>query len=241
MTAPLTPPGRPPHGRHHDEQPEDQQHGSQHQHEQQDEHDHPHDDHWQKQALGSGPAYRTPKDPSPAQELRQAAVVAVLVAVAGVLLGLLWLWLSPRIPLVSNGKAIFLKNSEGEEAIGADGTFVLLALAFGALSAVAVFWFFRRGGIAIVLGLALGGLLGSLLAWRLGLWLGPTEDVVAHAKAVGKGVTFDAGLQLRAKGALLGWSLAAVGVHLGLTAMFGPREPEPSPDWPGHPTVPPSG
>ena len=48
--------------------------------------------------------------------------------------------------------------------------------------------------------LGLGGLLGSLLAWRLGIWLGPESDVIAHAKAVGKGVTFPAPLKLGAKG-----------------------------------------
>lgn len=164
------------------------------------------------------------------------------MTVSGVALGLLWLWLAPRVPLISDSTAVFLNDSEGEEAIGADGTFVLLGLAFGAVSAALVFWFQRRGGIALVVGLALGGLLGSLLAWRLGVWLGPTQDVVAHARAVGKGVVFDAPLQLRAKGTLLAWPLGAMAVHLGLTAMFGPRDPEPG--WgvfPGAPGAPGSG
>lgn len=141
-----------------------------------------------------------PEEKALAPELRRAAVVALLLTVCGVALGLLWLWLAPRVPLISDSTAVFLNDSEGEEAIGADGTFVLLGLAFGAVSAALVFWFQRRGGIALVVALALGGLLGSLLAWRLGVWLGPTQDVVAHARAVGKGVVFDAPLQLRAKG-----------------------------------------
>ena len=95
------------------------------------------------------------------------------MTVAGVALGLLWLWLAPRVPLVSDNQAVFLSDSEGEQAIGADGTFVLLALAFGAVAAALVFWFFRRGGIAPVVGLALGGLLGSLVAWGVGVWFGP--------------------------------------------------------------------
>lgn len=161
-------------------------------------------------------------------EVRQAAVVTGLLTVAGVVLGLLWLWLAPRVPLVSDDTAVFLKNSESEEAIGADGTFVLLALAFGLVSAAAVFLFRRRGGIAPVVALALGGLLGSLLAWGIGTWFGPTSDVVAHAKEVGKGVTFDAPLELHAVGAaMLAWPIAAMIVHLGLTALFGPRDPEP--------------
>lgn len=205
VTAPLTPPHQPS----------------------------PHDP-WQKPPKGGGPGgshlgtlLRSPEDAELRAELSRAALVAVAVTVAGVALGLLWLWLAPRVPLVSDDTAVFLSDSEGEEAIGADGTFVLLALAFGAVSAALVFWFHRKGGIALVVALAVGGVLGSLLAWQIGTRLGPTDDVVAHAREVGKGVIFDAPLELHAKGALLAWSLAAMAVHLGLTALFGPRDVEP--------------
>lgn len=161
-------------------------------------------------------------------ELVQASLVAIAVAVSGVLLGLLWLWLAPRVPLVWAGDgAVYLKNSEAEDAIGADGMFVLLALAFGAVTALVVFLLFRQGGIALVIGLAIGGVLASVIAWRLGVWLGPSADIAAHAKEVGKGVAFDGPLKLRAKGALLSWSVAAMVVHLALTGVFGPRDPEP--------------
>jgi hypothetical protein len=164
-------------------------------------------------------------------ELREAAVITVLVALAGGLLGPLWEWLAPKVPLVGNvvngGWVVYLKDGEGEQAVGVDGTFTLLALAFGAVSAVAVFAWRRRGGVPLVVALAVGGLLGSLLAWRLGVWLGPASDVLAHAKSAGKGVTFSAPLKLGAKGALLAWSMAALVVHLGLTALFAPRDPDP--------------
>ncbi|MFI5871072.1 DUF2567 domain-containing protein [Streptomyces sp. NPDC051445] len=164
-------------------------------------------------------------------ELREAAVITAAVALAGLLLGLLWVWLAPKVPLVgelTDGNwVVYFKDTEGEQAIGVDGTFTLLALACGALSAVAVFLRRRRGGVPLVIALGLGGLLGSLLAWRLGVWLGPDSDVIAHAQAAGKGVTFSAPLKLGAKGALLAWSFAAVLVHLGLMALFGPRDPDP--------------
>jgi hypothetical protein len=164
-------------------------------------------------------------------ELREAAVITVAVALGGVLLGLLWWWLAPHVPLIGdvsgNDWVVYLKDTEGEQAIGVDGTFTLLALAFGIVSAVAVFLFRRRGGVPLVVALCVGGLLGSLLAWRLGMWLGPEHDVIAHARQVGKGVTFPAPLKLAAKGALLAWPLAALVVHLGITALFGPRDPEP--------------
>ncbi|WP_308313087.1 ABC transporter permease [Streptomyces sp. ISL-1] len=201
MTAPLTPPHQPS----------------------------PNNDPWQSPPNGPGPlhAKETEEGPELRTDLRDAAVVLVAVTILGVALGLLWLWLAPRVPLISNDRAVFLKDTEGEEAVAADGTFVLLALAFGAVSAAAVFWIRRRGGIALVVALALGGLLASLLAWGIGVWFGPTHDVVAHAREVGEGVTFDAYLELRAKGSVLAWPVAAMVVHLGLTALFGPRDPEP--------------
>ncbi|MDV7223776.1 DUF2567 domain-containing protein [Streptomyces prunicolor] len=189
-------------------------------------------------ASGAGyPAY-PPQEASYGQdgpgmktELIEGVVVTVAVALGGVLLGVLWWWLAPHVPLVGDvvdkSWVVYLKDSEGEQAVGVDGTFTLLAVAFGVLSALAVFLLRRRGGVPLVAALALGGLLASFLAWRLGMWFGPTKDVLAHAKAVGKGVTFSAPLKLGAKGALLAWPVAALVVHLGLTALFGPRDPEP--------------
>jgi len=161
--------------------------------------------------------------------VRDAALVAVAVASAGVVLGLLWLWLAPRVPLISDGTAVYLRNAEGEETIGVDGTFALLGLGLGAVTGAAVFLLRRSGGVGMVVGMAAGALLGSLLAWWLGGLLGPEDDVVAHARAVGEGKVFDAPLDLQAKGVLLAWPLAALAVHLGLTALFGPRDPEPRP------------
>ncbi|MEU3699044.1 AAA family ATPase [Streptomyces griseoviridis] len=164
-------------------------------------------------------------------ELRQAAVVTVLLTVCGALLGVLWWRLAPSVPLVGDvvdkSWVVYLKDSEGEQAVGVDGTFTLLALAFGVVSALAVFLVRRRGGVPLVVALGVGALLGSLLAWRLGVWLGPTGDVLAHARQAGKGVTFPAPLKLGAKGALLAWPLSGLLVHLGLTALFAPRDPEP--------------
>ncbi|MGW7075719.1 DUF2567 domain-containing protein [Streptomyces sp. NPDC054866] len=206
MTAPLTP-SQPPH-----DQP-------------------PHDP-WQQAAQPSGavpPSAHEEDGPDMKTEVRQAAVIALAVAVSGLLLGLLWLWLAPRVPLIADNEAVFLKDTEGEQAIGVDGTFTLLALAFGAVSGAVVFLLRRRGGIPLVIGLTAGGLLGAVIAWRLGIFLGPETDVVAHAKSVGKGIAFDAPLELKAKGALLAWPVAALLVHLGLTGLFGPRDPEPYP------------
>jgi hypothetical protein len=160
-------------------------------------------------------------------EVARGALVALLVAVCGVALGLLWLWLSPRVPLVSDGKAVYLKDTEGEEAIGGDGTFVLIAAGLGLLTGAAVFLRYRRGGIGPVLGLALGGVAASVIGWRVGVWLGPDTNIVAHATRVGPKVVFDAPLELRAKSALVAWPAAAMILHLILTSAFIPKDPAP--------------
>ncbi|MFD9094078.1 AAA family ATPase [Streptomyces collinus] len=206
MTAPLTPPP-PPHD------------------------DSPHQVRQAPPPAGAPVAGPYEQDgPGMKTEVREAVLITLAVALSGVLLGLLWWWLAPHVPLVGDqvdkSWVVYLKDTEGEQAIGVDGTFTLLSLAFGAVSAVGVFLLRRRGGVPLVVALGLGGLLGAVLAWRLGVWLGPTSDVIAHARAVGKGVTFSAPLKLGAKGALLAWPLAGLLVHLGLTALFGPRDPE---------------
>jgi hypothetical protein len=170
--------------------------------------------------------------PGPRTELRQAALVLGSLTAAGLLLGLLWAWLAPRVPLIGevvDGEWIaYLAEIEGEQAVGADGTFTLLAAGFGLVSAALVFLLVRRGGVPVVAGLCAGGLLGSLVAWQIGVSLGPTRDVAAHAREVGEGVRFDAPLELHAVSALVAWPVVALLVHLTLTALFVPRDEEAS-------------
>jgi len=178
----------------------------------------------------------------PATEIRIGVLVALGSALLGLALGLLWLWLAPRVPLYADNKAVYLKDPEGEQRAGADGVFVLLALAAGVLTALVAFLITRRrgSGVAVAVGLAAGGVLGSVIAWRLGVALGPDTDMVAHARQVGTGKVFEAALELGAKGALLVWPMAAMVVLIALTATFGKREPQPEPYWYGGP-LPPTG
>ncbi|MFI9610195.1 AAA family ATPase [Streptomyces sp. NPDC052023] len=220
MTAPLTPPPPPHEQSSHRAWPPAGHMAGAHEH---------------TVAHGSGhggaPGSTNEDGPGMKTEVREAGVVTVALTLCGVLLGVLWNWLAPRVPLVgdvvSGTWVVYLKDTEGEQSIGVDGTFTLLALAFGVVSAFLVFLVRRGGGVPLVVALGLGGLLGSLLAWRVGVWLGPAPDVLARAKDVGKGVTFSAPLELGAKGVLLAWSFSGLLVHLGLTALFGPRDPEP--------------
>ncbi|MFK0252964.1 hypothetical protein [Streptomyces sp. NPDC090445] len=165
-----------------------------------------------------------------AGDVRDGAAVTLAVGASGALLGLLWAWLAPRAQYVSNGQAVFLRNTESEARIGADGMFLLLSIGMGLLAAAAVFLWRRRGGVPQVIGLGIGSCAAAGLAWRTGEWLGGSGDVAAAAAAVGKGVPFDAPLELLAYGVLLALPMTALLVHLGLTALWTPYDPEPGHD-----------
>ncbi|MEU8922716.1 hypothetical protein AB0D10_17540 [Kitasatospora sp. NPDC048545] len=172
-------------------------------------------------------------------EVRIGAGVVVTCLVVGLVMAALWAWLAPKVPLVVDGDRILYLDPEGEQRAGADALFAIIGLGAGILTALGAFLVTRRrgGGIAVALGLAVGGLLGSLGAWRIGRWLGPGNDLIAQARRVGNGGHFDAGIDLGAMGALLVWPMAAMVVLLALSAAFGKREEDPPPYW-GAPAAP---
>lgn len=139
------------------------------------------------------------------------------------------------MPLLVSGNRILYADPEGEQRAGADAVFALIGLGAGVVTALGAFLLTRRrgGGIAVAVGLTVGGLLGSLVGWKLGVRLGPTSDVVAHARQVGDGHGFDDALRLGAHGALLVWPMTAMVLLLVLSAAFGKREEDPPPYWAG--------
>jgi hypothetical protein len=67
----------------------------------------------------------------------------------------------------------------------------------------------RSGRLGALVGLVAGGLVGALVAWRVGLLLSPPE-IAAAAKEVRVGDTFEGPLRMSAYGVLLAWPTAAV-------------------------------
>ncbi|MFD5920567.1 hypothetical protein ACFVYP_05765 [Kitasatospora sp. NPDC058201] len=170
-----------------------------------------------------------------APELRIGAITVLACLVLGVAMAGLWAWLAPKVPLVVDGNKILYGDPEGEQRAGADSVFVLIGLGMGVLTALGAFLVTRKrgGGIAVALGLAVGGLLASVGAWGLGRWLGPSRDLIAEARRVGNGGHFRADIDLGAYGAVLAWPMAAMVVLLALSAAFGKREEDPPPYWAG--------
>ena len=102
-----------------------------------------------------------------------AAAVIGALAVVGAAVAPLWVHLAPRLAFRVDqpGRALPVVP-EAEEYIGADGRFVLLTLAVGLLAAAAC-WLVRRSrGPLVLAALAVGGLLGAVITWRLGMRIG---------------------------------------------------------------------
>src|SRR3954454_12181480 len=139
---------------------------------------------------GGGPAWFPPAPAAVAQpparrpwsafrevrgDLRTAAVIVGVLAVAGFLIGLLWWLLAPRADfrITANGPAVVGNPSE-EIFAAADSIFALLMAGLGLLAGVLAWSLLRRRrGIAVLLGLAVGTAAAGVIAWRLGELLGP--------------------------------------------------------------------
>jgi len=170
-------------------------------------------------------------------ELRANLVITAALlafsAVLGVLMGAVWHWLAPRVPLYADTSAVYLRDPEGEQAIGADGTFALIGLGFGLVTGALAYWRTRArtGGVGVAVGVALGGLLGAYVAKQVGAALGPRTAVVALAKSVPTGHTFYGPLKLSAYGVMASWPIAALVALMGLTALFTPKPEHVTLDW----------
>jgi len=110
-----------------------------------------------------------------ARDLGPAAVILVVLAAAGALLGLWWQHISPR----TKG-FVYLPNAvipeEKESFVATDGRFLLLTCSAGVIVAVAA-WLRRSArGPATALALVAGGLLGALLTDFVGRVTGGGHD-----------------------------------------------------------------
>jgi hypothetical protein len=158
------------------------------------------------------------------REVGVAAALAATVAATGAVVGAVWVWTTPRAQAVVGDGGVFLADPEGQAAIATDGRFALLGAGAGLCCGLLAFVVLRHRGVSAAVGLAAGGVAASVLAWRLGTWLGP-EAVSVAAKGAAAGTRLDLPLELRATGVLLAWPLLAVASYLVLTAALVREDP----------------
>jgi hypothetical protein len=120
-------------------------------------------------------------------DLRVSARLVLALAGAGLLAGLLWWWLAPRADFrITDTVPVAIGDPTEELFIADDSVFTLVLAAFGLVAGAAAWFLRRRRGVAVVLALALGCSLMSVLAWQLGELLGPgpSEAELADVGAV---------------------------------------------------------
>lgn len=131
---------------------------------------------------------------------------------------MLWWVVAPLTLVVKRPDGLFRAGGEADEsAIAADGWFAVLALATGILVALVVHLRTRPGRVAPLIALAVGGLLGAVVAWQLGRLLGPGA-LEATARGLPDGARFHAPLDVSAYGVLLAWPMGAVITYFAVAA-----------------------
>jgi hypothetical protein len=141
------------------------------------------------------------------------AVPAVVTAAAGLLAGLIWQLVAPRVllqELVGTGAAQVV-NAETRAFIGADGWFCVIAAIAGAITGLAGYLIGIRRRDPACAGAVTAGLIGGAVAASfLMRWLGGQPGRAAYLSALAHspaGTTFSAPLALGASSALAFWPL----------------------------------
>jgi hypothetical protein len=145
-----------------------------------------------------------------------AAVVASASLGLGLVAGVVWEAVAPRPGVVARDDTAIVDPLTTAAFFGSAAWFVVVAAVTGVLLAAAAWWPTRDDGVGALVGLAVGGLLGAVVAWRVGQWLGP--DPVSAVPPPGARV--DGPLRLDAYGALFAWPIAAVTTYFALTVGF---------------------
>jgi hypothetical protein len=120
-------------------------------------------------------------------DLRSSVRLVLVLALAGVLAGLLWWWLAPRADFrITESGPVVLGNPPDELLVADDAIFALILAGFGLVAGASAWFLRRRRGVASVFALAVGGSAMGAVAWQLGELLGPgpTAAQLAHVGGV---------------------------------------------------------
>ncbi|WP_424534607.1 hypothetical protein ACOZ38_30725 [Sphaerisporangium viridialbum] len=164
------------------------------------------------------------------RHLRDFGLTIFVLALMGVAAGFLWSALAPRTPYIITKAGPELTDPTTQSLIGADGWFAVVTGVAGLACGVFAYLIARKGGrpIALLAGLAVGGLLAGFLALSVGTSLGGSMVQAAAPRSSGIGSTVDV-LGVTARGVLLSWALVAVAIFGILEAVDGRDTPEPAP------------
>jgi hypothetical protein len=145
--------------------------------------------------------------------------------VVGLLAGVAWYLLVPDVTVsVGDDGEPRLGTAAASGVFAYDAWFMVVGSITGLVLGAVLFTRHRRHPVVAVVAIAASGLVGSLLAWRVGVILGP-EPVEARATALDNGGTLTLDVGLEAYGVLLAWPIAALVAVLAVSAWLDDRAP----------------
>lgn len=161
------------------------------------------------------------------RERWRAAAGAWMLAVAvGPVLGTLWWLVAPGQEfLVGPGGSVAAVSDPPADWFGYDAWFLLIGAALGLLVGLLAAWRWPDHPVSALLGLAVGLLVAAGLAWWLGGALGP-DTLAEQLKGAKVGDRLAHPLGLRASGVLLAPAFFGVAAFAAVAAM---RSPLPTP------------
>ncbi len=157
--------------------------------------------------------------PSLVEDARAGVTAAVVTVLVGAPIGLLWAALAPRVDVVITGENVQLAEPGTSAFIAGDGFFLLAVVVAGVVGGLLAWRLGREHGPAVVAGLTLGGLAAAYVAMRVGSTVG-LEDV-QQAVSAGQQGALELSLRLRAKEALVGWPVGALVAYVGASLVRG--------------------
>lgn len=158
---------------------------------------------------------------APLRSVVGATLLAVGAAIpAGVALGLLWVALAPPVQATFGSRPT---EAQLGRVFAGEAVFATVMVVAGAVSAALATGWLRRAGPLAVLGVVLAGLVGSVVAWRVGIWAGPNPVETRTGLRAGDSVRLP--LVLHSPGLLLVWSITAAFVTLWIATLSTTRPP----------------
>ncbi len=157
--------------------------------------------------------------PPGGRALAAAALIVAASVVLGVVGGLVWAWIAPRVVYqvyTLSPPTAYAVNPETNAFIAADGIYSFMALAGGVLTGLLACRFVRRYGPVPMAAVVLGSVVAAFLAAWTGHWAtgaGTFDHLLATSKP---GALLSAPISLGSHGALAFWPLAAAAVAGGV-------------------------
>lgn len=164
-------------------------------------------------------AVATPARPTFWHDAFAGVLAAAVTVLVGAPVGLLWAAVAPTVDVVVDGDRVQLVEPGSSAFIAIDGFFLIAVALAGVIGGVLAWRLAHPHGPAVVVGLTLGGLAAAYVAMVVGEQVGLAE--VERAVRAGQQGALELTVQLRAHETIVGWPVGALLGYAGASLLRG--------------------